>query len=133
MAKILTAVLLLVTGVAATSIRAGGSTPSDYVGSSSTLNQRHELNSVRYQLDNPKYYGVPRHFLRNESTEIERSEKEGGYNKNEKKEDNAGTLTDASAEELHKWVSSFRPHQLYVRLETEQEKKAIDKNNDKLS
>jgi hypothetical protein len=119
------AVLLLVTGVAATesSIRAGGSTPSDYVDSSSTLNQRHELNSVRYQLDNPKYYGVPRHFLRNESTEEDRSEKEGGDNKNEKKENNAGALTDASAEELHKWVSSFQPHRLYVRLETKQEKR----------
>jgi cytochrome c553 len=125
MTKFIIAVSLLVTGVAAaeSSIRAGGSTPSDYVGSSSTLNQRHELNSVRYQLDNPKYYGVPRHFLKDKLTGEDRSEKEGGDNTNNNKENNAGALADASAEELHAWVSSFRPHRLYNRLETEQQKR----------
>jgi hypothetical protein len=111
MTKILIAVLLLVTGAAATesSVRSGGSTPSDYVDSSSTLNQRHELNSARYQLDDPKNYGVPRHFLRDKSV------RQAGRRALIQKEDNAGTLTKESAEELHKWVSSFRPHKSLLR------------------
>lgn len=111
MTKILIAVLLLVTGVAATesSVRAGGSNPSDYVDSSSTLNQRHVLNSVRYQLDNPKQYGVPRHFLGDKSV------RQAGRRASIQKENDAETLTDASAEELHKWVSSFRAHKSLLR------------------
>ena len=147
MTKLLIAVLLLyiswtlvvVTEVTATesSIRAGQSAPFDYDGSSSILYPRRELNSLRYQLDNDKKIGVVRrHFLRNKLTKLsieeDRNKKEGtetrdvnvrGNYSNEKKENNSVAPTDASAEELHKWVESFRPHRLYTRLETEKKEK----------